>query len=62
MSEWLRRLIRNQLGFARQSSNLCDVVIFNLLFRCIPETNTSCEGGGGAFVVAGAKTRNHDGG
>ena len=28
MSEWLRRLIRNQLGFARQSSNLCDVDTF----------------------------------
>lgn len=28
MAEWLRRLIRNQMGFPRGSSNLSDVVFW----------------------------------
>ena len=28
MAEWLRRLIRNQMGSSRASSNLADCVVF----------------------------------
>ena len=33
LAEWIRRLIRNQLGYARVSSNLTDVGFFNIFLK-----------------------------